>query len=167
MEIRSSDRPQGADTDEHTDTSNSRLGRKRPIEIESGYYLVGKGQPMRLLSSLPASLLEYTRLLPVSRCVRFQSTAAVPSSAQEVRLRFGPSPTGYLHLGGFRTALFNYLVAKSLGGKFLLRIEDTDRVRSKSRSLALMFILWPVIDTAGRRSARSFNLYPEMGWYST
>lgn len=85
---------------------------------------------MRLLSSLPASLLEYTRLLPVSRCVRFHSTAAGPS-AQEVRLRFGPSPTGYLHLGGFRTALFNYLVAKSLGGKFLLRIEDTDRVRSK------------------------------------
>jgi hypothetical protein len=45
-----------------------------------------------------------------------------------VRVRFAPSPTGYLHLGGLRTALFNYLLARKTGGKFLLRIEDTDRV---------------------------------------
>ena len=44
--------------------------------------------------------------------------------------RFAPSPTGFLHIGGARTALFNYLFAKHHGGKFLLRIEDTDRVRS-------------------------------------
>ena len=44
--------------------------------------------------------------------------------------RFAPSPTGFLHLGGARTALFNWLFAKRYGGKFLLRIEDTDRVRS-------------------------------------
>ena len=44
--------------------------------------------------------------------------------------RFAPSPTGYLHIGGVRTALFNYLYAKHMGGKFLLRIEDTDRERS-------------------------------------
>ena len=44
--------------------------------------------------------------------------------------RFAPSPTGYLHIGGARTALFNYLYAKHTGGKFLLRIEDTDRARS-------------------------------------
>jgi glutamyl-tRNA synthetase len=44
--------------------------------------------------------------------------------------RFAPSPTGYLHIGGARTALFNYLFAKHSGGKFLLRIEDTDRERS-------------------------------------
>ncbi len=44
--------------------------------------------------------------------------------------RFAPSPTGYLHIGGARTALFNYLFAKRMGGKFLLRIEDTDRARS-------------------------------------
>ena len=48
-----------------------------------------------------------------------------------VRLRFAPSPTGYLHIGGLRTALYNYLYAKQNGGKFLLRIEDTDRTRSK------------------------------------
>src|SRR2546423_9986441 len=45
-------------------------------------------------------------------------------------LRFAPSPTGYLHIGGARTALFNWLYARHTGGKFLLRIEDTDRERS-------------------------------------
>jgi len=46
------------------------------------------------------------------------------------RVRFAPSPTGYLHVGGARTALFNYLFARNQGGRFLLRIEDTDRERS-------------------------------------
>ena len=48
-----------------------------------------------------------------------------------VRVRFAPSPTGYLHIGGARTALFNWMYAKAQGGKFILRIEDTDRERSK------------------------------------
>ena len=47
----------------------------------------------------------------------------------EVRTRFAPSPTGFMHLGGVRTALYNYLFAKKMGGKFILRIEDTDQVR--------------------------------------
>ncbi len=47
-----------------------------------------------------------------------------------VRVRFAPSPTGYLHIGGARTALYNYLYAKHLGGKYILRIEDTDLERS-------------------------------------
>src|SRR5262245_56377520 len=46
------------------------------------------------------------------------------------RLRFAPSPTGYLHIGGVRTALFNWLWARKTGGTFILRIEDTDRERS-------------------------------------
>lgn len=50
------------------------------------------------------------------------------------RVRFAPSPTGYLHIGSARTALFNYLYAKSVGGKFLLRIEDTDLTRSTEES---------------------------------
>lgn len=50
--------------------------------------------------------------------------------------RFAPSPTGYLHIGGARTALFNYLFAKHSGGKFLLRIEDTDRERSTKEAEA-------------------------------
>lgn len=53
------------------------------------------------------------------------------SALQDVapaRTRFAPSPTGYLHLGSLRTALFNYMIAKATGGQFLLRIEDTDQV---------------------------------------
>ena len=46
-----------------------------------------------------------------------------------VRVRFAPSPTGFLHIGGLRTALYNYLYAKKNGGDFILRIEDTDRTR--------------------------------------
>lgn len=47
---------------------------------------------------------------------------------RHVRVRFAPSPTGMLHLGGLRTALYNYLFAKSHAGSFILRIEDTDQV---------------------------------------
>src|SRR5690348_15398089 len=48
----------------------------------------------------------------------------------KTRVRFAPSPTGYLHVGGARTALFNWLFARHTGGAFVLRIEDTDRERS-------------------------------------
>ena len=48
----------------------------------------------------------------------------------KIRTRFAPSPTGYLHIGGARTALFNWLYAKKHGGEYLLRIEDTDKARS-------------------------------------
>lgn len=53
----------------------------------------------------------------------------------EIRVRFAPSPTGYLHIGGARTALFNWLMARNTGGKFILRIEDTDRDRSTEESI--------------------------------
>ena len=49
---------------------------------------------------------------------------------RRIRVRFAPSPTGPLHIGGVRTALYNYLFAKKQGGDFLLRIEDTDQARS-------------------------------------
>ncbi|GAB4427335.1 MAG: glutamate--tRNA ligase [Turneriella sp.] len=52
----------------------------------------------------------------------------------QVRTRFAPSPTGYLHVGGARTALFNYLYARAQKGKFILRIEDTDQARSTEQS---------------------------------
>ncbi|HHV45623.1 MAG TPA: glutamate--tRNA ligase [Tissierellia bacterium] len=55
---------------------------------------------------------------------------------EKVRVRFAPSPTGYLHIGGARTALFNYFFAKRYGGKFILRIEDTDRERLKEDSVS-------------------------------
>jgi glutamyl-tRNA synthetase len=56
-----------------------------------------------------------------------------------IRVRFAPSPTGYLHVGGARTALFNWLYAKHTGGAFLLRIEDTDRERSSDEHTKVIF----------------------------
>jgi len=53
----------------------------------------------------------------------------------EVRVRFPPSPTGYLHIGGARTALMNWLYARKTGGKLILRIEDTDAERSTRESI--------------------------------
>ena len=60
-------------------------------------------------------------------------------AAPTPRLRFAPSPTGYLHVGGARTALFNWLYAKKFGGQFLLRIEDTDKARSTDESTRAIF----------------------------
>lgn len=48
---------------------------------------------------------------------------------KDIRLRFAPSPTGFLHIGNMRSALFGYLLSQSLGGSFILRIEDTDQKR--------------------------------------
>src|SRR6187549_1100319 len=55
------------------------------------------------------------------------------------RVRFAPSPTGYLHVGGARTALFNWLYARRLGGTFVLRIEDTDAERSSTDMVTAIF----------------------------
>jgi glutamyl-tRNA synthetase len=65
--------------------------------------------------------------------------------------RFAPSPTGYLHIGGARTALFNWLYARGRGGKFLLRIEDTDRARSTPEATAaiLQGMAWLGLDHDG------------------
>src|SRR5947199_3800987 len=52
-----------------------------------------------------------------------------------VRTRFAPSPTGYLHIGGVRTALFNWLFARKHGGQFILRIDDTDQQRNVAEAL--------------------------------
>jgi glutamyl-tRNA synthetase len=65
--------------------------------------------------------------------------------------RFAPSPTGYLHIGGARTALFNWLYARHTGGKFLLRIEDTDRERSTEPAIAAILngLKWLELDWDG------------------
>lgn len=65
-----------------------------------------------------------------------------------VKTRFAPSPTGYLHLGGVRTALFSWLYARRHGGRFVLRIEDTDRERSTEESIAAILdgLTWLGID---------------------
>ena len=54
---------------------------------------------------------------------------------EEVRVRFPPSPTGYLHIGGARTAIYNWLFAQKTGGKLIIRIEDTDAERSTEESI--------------------------------
>jgi glutamyl-tRNA synthetase len=61
---------------------------------------------------------------------------SIPSAAQTPRVRFAPSPTGYLHVGGARTALFNWLFARHTGGTLILRIEDTDFERSSEAMVA-------------------------------
>ncbi|EIW68016.1 hypothetical protein TREMEDRAFT_13793, partial [Tremella mesenterica DSM 1558] len=63
------------------------------------------------------------------RCTSSVSAQSPAESSSTARLRFAPSPTGHLHLGGLRTALFNHLLARKWKGKWILRIEDTDRVR--------------------------------------
>ena len=67
---------------------------------------------------------------------------------QTVRVRFPPSPTGHLHIGGVRTALFNWLYARHCGGVFVLRIEDTDRTRSTDESIQMILegLLWLGLD---------------------
>jgi len=75
---------------------------------------------------------------------------ATPRTAKVVT-RFAPSPTGYLHIGGARTALFNWLYAKRMGGTFLLRIEDTDRARSTQPAIdaILTSMRWLGLDWDG------------------
>ncbi len=66
----------------------------------------------------------------------------------DVRVRYAPSPTGLQHIGGVRTALFNYFFARSMGGKFILRVEDTDRERYSEESLKDLYdtLEWLGID---------------------
>src|SRR5512132_3893234 len=76
----------------------------------------------------------------LTRVARFSSRGERTRSIRQyasgvsVRVRFAPSPTGYLHVGGARTALFNWLFARHFGGTFILRIEDTDQSRSTDES---------------------------------
>ncbi len=73
------------------------------------------------------------------------------ASQTGVVTRFAPSPTGYLHIGGARTALFNWLYARHTGGRFLLRIEDTDRARSTEAAIAAIIdgLKWLELDWEG------------------
>ena len=69
-------------------------------------------------------------------------------TGSSTRVRFAPSPTGYLHVGGARTALFNWLFARKVGGTFLLRIEDTDRARSSEEHVKVILdgLAWLGLD---------------------
>src|SRR5450432_403330 len=61
------------------------------------------------------------------------------SSSSPVRVRFAPSPTGFLHVGGARTALFNWLFARKHGGTFILRVEDTDQSRNTDEAVQVIY----------------------------
>jgi glutamyl-tRNA synthetase len=78
-------------------------------------------------------------------------------TSRPVVTRFAPSPTGYLHIGGARTALFNWLYARHTGGKFLLRIEDTDRVRSTQEAIGAILdgMRWLGLDWDGHEYYQS------------
>ena len=86
-----------------------------------------------------------------------------------VRVRFAPSPTGHLHVGGARTALFNWLAARHHGGTFILRIEDTDRSRSTDENIDFIIdaLTWLGLDwdegppTPGYRQTERFDIYRE------
>jgi glutamyl-tRNA synthetase len=69
-------------------------------------------------------------LQPYKKVIKAMGRANKMTEKENVRTRFAPSPTGFLHIGGARTALFSWLYARHNGGKFILRIEDTDQVRS-------------------------------------
>src|SRR5579859_5126967 len=71
------------------------------------------------------------RAVPSSLVIRMSDASGHNSSARP-RVRFAPSPTGYLHVGGARTALFNWLFARKFDGTLILRIEDTDLERSST-----------------------------------
>ena len=77
--------------------------------------------------------------------------ASQPAPDSKVVTRFAPSPTGFLHIGGARTALFNYLFARHHGGEFRLRIEDTDRARSTDAAIAAILdgMTWLGLDWDG------------------
>ncbi|BAF07628.1 glutamate--tRNA ligase, chloroplastic/mitochondrial [Oryza sativa Japonica Group] len=103
---------------------------------------------IRLLPEVPPRLLRPHLRRTLSVRASASASASPDGAGGPVRVRFAPSPTGNLHVGGARTALFNYLFARSKGGKFVLRIEDTDLERStkKSEEAVLSDLAWLGLD---------------------
>ena len=71
----------------------------------------------------------------------------------KARTRFAPSPTGYMHIGNLRTALYEYLIAKSSGGSFILRIEDTDQKRYVEGATEIIYNTLKTVAGGTRRRA--------------
>src|SRR5262245_33540884 len=97
------------------------------------------------------------------------AVSGAASMTGSVRVRFAPSPTGHLHVGGARTALFNWLFARHHGGQFILRIEDTDRSRSTEANIDSIVeaLQWLGLDwdegppVAGYRQTERLAVYAE------
>jgi len=89
-----------------------------------------------------------------------------------VRVRYAPSPTGMMHIGGLRTALYNYLFAKQSGGDFILRIEDTDRNREVEGSIddIINMMRWAGLDWAegpGSNQTKTDSQGPHAPYYQS
>src|SRR5690606_26773101 len=124
-----------------TGTRTSRQGRRRRLRKRPR--TPGVGREIQRLRGLahgaalplrsPSAMLTHGRNEANIR--RFTGT----SMARPVVTRFAPSPTGYLHIGSARTALFNWAFARHTGGRMLLRIEDTDRERSTQPAIEAIY----------------------------
>lgn len=101
----------------------------RHISISSGAF----SRTLPRAAAIPPAAVKTFSTSTVHLAKGHSTRELLPSGP--ARTRFAPSPTGYLHLGSLRTALFNYLLAKRTGGQFLLRIEDTDQVSLKELRL--------------------------------
>ena len=86
----------------------------------------------------------------------------MPITNPAIRTRFAPSPTGFMHVGNLRTALYEYLIAKSLGGTFVLRIEDTDQERYVEGAVD---IIYKTLKTAGLVHDEGPDIGGEFGPY--
>ncbi len=107
-----------------------------------------------MLGALLADPAIHLQVWEHARLSAISDPAAAPAAgdtATTVVTRFAPSPTGFLHIGGARTALFNWLFARAHGGKFLLRIEDTDRARSTQPAIDAILdaMRWLALDWDG------------------
>jgi len=111
-----------------------------PAQMKTAYLAAALAvlRPRQLSAATPSSLPYWQRL-------------SKRTMAQDFVTRFAPSPTGFLHIGGARTALFNWLLAKHNGGKMLLRIEDTDRARSTQEAVDALIdgLTWLELDWDG------------------
>jgi hypothetical protein len=112
---------------------------QRAVDASGEKQRSGEGQS-HLFAESPnpfAAVARNVRLFPFScpePALRFRTAMTSP-----VRVRFAPSPTGYLHVGGARTALFNWLYARHCGGSFVLRIEDTDAARNTPEAVQVIY----------------------------
>ena len=106
---------------------------------------------------MPALVLHPTIAYPHPKPKHYEKLVSERLTPMSVVTRFAPSPTGALHIGGARTALFNWLFARGRGGKFLLRIEDTDKARStdENRQAILDGLTWLGLDWDGEPTSQA------------
>lgn len=105
-------------------TSNAMMSSTRMLHRS----LTRGSSPLRLTASRYSPAVVRTCSRHYATPFRRAAPEADLDTSKPARTRFAPSPTGYLHIGSLRTALYNYLLARATGGQFLIRIEDTDRV---------------------------------------